>query len=86
MNNKPYLDQHRIIAIEDYSDGFKRVWVEIQQDESLMIKIKGDSTEEEIHSICAAKLQELKDIQTLQEEQRYLEAQLELIKAQLMQS
>lgn len=83
MSKKPYFETHRIIKVENDPAGKKRVWVEVMEDESVMIKVDGKLKDADINALAAAKLQELKDRRALEDEREALEAQLAEINAQL---
>lgn len=83
MSKKPYFETHRIIKVENDPAGKKRVWVEVAEDESVMIKVDGKLKDADINALAAAKLQELKDRRALEEEREAMEAQLAEINAQL---
>ena len=83
MSKKPYFETHRIIKVENDQAGKKRVWVEVQEDEAIMLKVDGKLKDADIDALAAAKFQELKDRRALEEEHEALEAQLAEINAQL---
>ena len=83
MSKKPYFETHRIIKVENDPAGKKRVWVEVAEDEAIMIKVDGKLKDADINALAAAKLQELKDRRALEDEREALEAQLAEINAQL---
>jgi hypothetical protein len=83
MSKKPYFETHRIIKFENDPAGKKRVWVEVAEDEAIMLKVDGKLKDADINALAAAKLQELKDRRALEEEREALEAQLAEINAQL---
>jgi hypothetical protein len=83
MSKKPYFDTYRIITVENDQAGKKRIWVEVAQDEAVMLKAEGNIKNAEIEALAAAKLQELKDRRALEDEREALEAQLAEINAQL---
>ena len=85
MSKKPYFDNYRIIKSESDGAGKKRIWVEVAQDEAIMIKVEGSTKQAEIESLCAIKLQYLKDRRTLEEEREALEAQLAALNEQLVE-
>ena len=83
MSKKPYFETHRIIKVENDPAGKKRVWVEVAEDEAIMIKVDGKLKDADINALAAAKLQELKDRRALEDEREALEAQLAEINTQL---
>lgn len=83
MSKKPYFETHRIIKFENDPAGKKRVWVEVADDEAIMLKVDGKLKDADINALAAAKLQELKDRRALEDEREALEAQLAEINAQL---
>lgn len=83
MSKKPYFETHRIIKVENDPAGKKRVWVEVAEDEAIMLKVDGKLKDADINALAAAKLQELKDRRALEDEREALEAQLAEINAQL---
>lgn len=83
MSKKPYFETHRIIKFENDPAGKKRVWVEVAEDEAIMLKVDGKLKDADINALAAANLQELKDRRALEEEREALEAQLAEINAQL---
>lgn len=83
MSKKPYFETHRIIKVENDPAGKKRVWVEVAEDEAIMLKVDGKLKDADINALAAANLQELKDRRALEEEREALEAQLAEINAQL---
>lgn len=83
MSKKPYFETHRIIKVENDPAGKKRVWVEVAEDEAIMIKVDGKLKDADINALAAAKLQELKDRRALEDEREALAAQLAEINAQL---
>lgn len=83
MSKKPYFETHRIIKVENDPAGKKRVWVEVAEDEAIMLKVDGKLKDADINALAAAKLQELKDRRALEDEREALAAQLAEINAQL---
>ena len=83
MSKKPYFETHRIIKVENDPAGKKRVWVEVAEDEAIMLKVDGKLKDADINALAAAKLQELKDRRALEDEREALEAQLAEINTQL---
>ena len=83
MSKKPYFETHRIIKVENDPAGKKRVWVEVAEDEAIMLKVDVKLKDADINALAAAKLQELKDRRALEDEREALEAQLAEINAQL---
>ena len=69
--------------MENDPAGKKRVWVEVAEDEAIMLKVDGKLKDADINALAAAKLQELKDRRALEDEREALEAQLAEINAQL---
>lgn len=83
MSKKPYFETHRIIKVENDPAGKKRVWVEVAEDEAIMLKVDVKLKDADINALAAAKLQELKDRRALEDEREALEAQLAEINTQL---
>lgn len=83
MSKKPYFEKHHIIKIENDLAGKKRVWVEVQEDEVILLKVDSQLDDSDIESLAATKLQELKDRRAMEEAREALEAQLAEINAQL---
>jgi hypothetical protein len=83
MNKKPFLDTYRIIAVENDKAGNKRIWVEVQQDESVIIKANGNIKSADIEALASAKFKELKELCALQDERDMLEERLAQLNQQL---